>query len=179
MISLISIILEVDVKQKDVQGRGSAHFTYKSLQDPDKVFKVSIENGKDLDNGILRHIKMFKDHPKFFPEVFRIFKKGVELEKLDVEKATKEFKELDDVLKQNKSRLALLLTDINSGKSYDIAVGNANKFLQRKYPKLVGVFKKWCELIDDITKETSIHDLDIHKFNFGYSKQGKLKMLDI
>ena len=184
MISLVDIILEMNIKPKDPYAQGYEHDVFSNEHDPNKLFKVS---GGKLGKGggnlnPAKWIKVFKAHPEIFPVVYRSNDKGAEVEKLDAVKAQKEFEEIQKYIpEENVGSFKGLLNIIASGvdrKHAEVYIREYVDYLKENKPELVKPFMQYAKLVDAAQKAVGGR-VDVHAGNFGYDKQGKLKMLDI
>lgn len=174
----------MSVQQKDVYKDGTQHAVYKDHKDPNKIYKVVKPDHFDVSKQAYNWIKVFKEHPEYFPIVYKSTDRGASLERLDYNKANKEFNEIESVGKYDldlkRDWFQGLLKDIAEGEYDKDLVSKVGKYLQRESPELAASFKKFIDLM---IKLQPINDpewtLDAHAGNFGYSKGGKLKMLDI
>jgi hypothetical protein len=125
-------------------------------------------------------IKYFPNHPNLFPIIYNINGDEIEIERLDTKKAIKEFNILNNWFKKNlkMSFGSYLMRDYTFKHIYP----------DRPYPKLPSDFTeeykhildKYQKLINDIMKIVGKYFLlDVHSLNFGYDKNGNLKMFDI
>ena len=181
---LLNIILEVNVIPKEVYKDGTQHAVYKDHKDPNKIYKVVKPDHQDVPKQAYNWIKVFKENPEYFPIVYKSTDRGASLEKLDHVKASKEFSEISGVgrfdLGLEMSWFEGLLKDIAEGDYDKELVNKVGMHLQKEDPEVAAAFKRFITLM---TKLQPINDpeytLDAHAGNFGYSKNGKLKMLDI
>lgn len=186
MKSLVELILEnkideLSIKNKDVYASGVDHKIYQNLKDPNKLFKVKSpkydEPGSDVD-----WISLFDKYPQYFPKIYRRNEKGAEVEKLDALKAKKEFLDMSSLLHDIDGSLQGLFNMIGSNIEKEKTQKYVKEYfdhLKENNPELASKFLKWIKLISDISKISGLDRLDIHANNFGYDKQGKLKMIDI
>lgn len=179
---------EMHIKPKQVFNRGMEHEIYPSLKNPDILFKVG-----DLDI-IDEWYEVFKSDSEIFPKVYKIGKVPnknvyyVGLEKLD----TNRFQKKWDDLELSMEDIGVL--DVDRGETFsdlymnegsdaqvfkDIAIKlvNHSRNDYNFFVEFLTVIKK-CEkaILKVMGKDTIV---DVHKYNFGYSKDGKLKCLDI
>lgn len=193
------ILKELNFQKKEILGSGGEHKVYSSSKFPDRLFKVGRKK------SVEEWIEIFQSNPNLFPIVYKIgqFKKNenlffVMIEKLDTKKAIDEW----DYLHEKMEELDIIDDDDNGlygTDLYDIYInyggsdGNSVKFkiiedilekLKNYDNKAFNIFSKWFKLIKDCEKikEKILGRptrTDAHKYNFGYSKDGKLKCLDI
>lgn len=184
MISIIELILErIVTKTKDVYADGTQHAVYQNLKDPSKIFKVVKPDHSDVSKQAYDWIKIFKENPNLFPKVYRSSDRGAEVEKLDANKAKKDYTDVMLALKE-KSRqwdLTELLKDIAENETnYKATVNEFGEYLTKQDQRLASIFKNFVALIIKLQPINSKdYTLDIHQGNFGYDKSGKLKMIDL
>jgi len=176
---------ELSTKEKDPFGAGCYHRVYTSVKNPNMLYKVG---DRDIVEGWVR---IFKKYPDMFPKVYRVFpfKKNpnywvVEIEKLDRDRAEKEFKELDDFVYNCEltykglvirfSRIYLegyLSTVINNIKTHGV------EGLQKYIPLL----EKWADYLDRLAKILEVENdyPDFHEGNFAYDSNNNIKAIDI
>lgn len=194
---------ELGTKPKEVYDRGAFHMIYQSKNNPNVLFKIGTQSMVDT------WVDLFKSRPDIFPIVKRVgttdYKfpkdfveidpttyelikhnagdivkiKYVEIEKLDVNRASIHWDRLDEVVKQispSGKNLQIYLRSIGLEDSMEqefIEIGNklrGNKFIYDIFVDFYDLLSGVCEL-----KPAA----DIHRRNFGYDKNFKLKMLDI
>lgn len=195
---------ELDVKYKKPIGAGSEHsiFPYKKFQD--KIIKtyygainfkgsnpyLNINNTFDRDKS-----RLMKENPEFCAKVYKITERYAVIEKLN----TKKF--LADVEKINSCVFNYCIQDEETAKIFSIDVRNSDssdiqlsmliwyKALKNKdlLLKIMDhcnseVFKKLVNFLAAL-QHSSLHReynyLDIHDANFGYDKNGNIKLLDL
>ncbi len=183
MISLLKLLHEIEIKNKDPYAYGTQHNIYKSLNNNDRIFKVVNPDFEDVPEQTYDWIKIFKAHPDLFPKVFRSNDRGAEVEKLDVAGANKDFTEVESFLnaKFGKTSFKELLFDIVENESdYKQRINDYGQYLVKEDQKLALIFKKFISLMIKLQPINLPDDsIDIHQGNFGYDKSGKLKMIDI
>lgn len=180
--------LEEIGREKQPFGQGIEHQIFSSSNKPGVIFKVG---EWDVIN---EWYDVFKSDPNIFPTVYRLGRLPnkqyyyVELEKLDTEK----FEDNWDDLELDLEELGIL--DVDRGESftdlYTYEGSSASVFteigkklskhnpeLYKFYIELLTVIKKAEKIQNKILKKDTL--VDAHKYNFGYSKDGKLKCLDI
>lgn len=140
-----------------------------------KVFK----NSDDYDFKLTKDF--FPTHSEFFPIVYNITDNTITMENLDINKAKIEYNKLDNFFKKNykKSAYNFLYKDHSS-----IGSGNLEKpsQLSTELPYNINdLYVKFRTLIYNIDKIVGNKNslLDVHADNFGYDKDGTLKMIDI
>lgn len=192
-IKIRKILKELSIQQKEMIGKGLEHKIYSSLKYPDRLFKIGEKDVVD------EWIQVFQADPNLFPIVYQVgqFSKNknifyVILEKLDVQKAIDEWDYLHEkmevlnIIDEDDEGLYgrdLLDIYINHGDDKN-AIEDILKQLENFDKKSFDIFAKWFKLIKDCekVKERFVGHgtlIDAHKYNFGYSKDGKLKCLDI
>lgn len=193
------IVNELGTKPKEVYDRGAFHDIYQFKNKPDSLFKVGTEN------MVNSWVDIFKSRPDLFPVVYKTGKMNytlpkpftefvdglpvkhaagdtiklsyVEIEKLDVRQAVIHWDRLDKAVKEmsNKS-LQTYLTSIGLEDPMEqefIEIGN--KLKGDKF--LYDIFVDFYNLLSGVYEIKPA--ADVHKRNFGYDKNFKLKMLDI
>lgn len=183
------ILSEVRTQQKSEFGRGMEHRIYPSKSNPNRLFKVG-------DIGVTHWVKVFESNPEIFAKVFRTGKLDkwnyyAEIEKLQTDRVLSEWQQIEDKLEE----LGIIdsedegygrdITDIytNHGHDQNVITDIAKKLSE--YDKdTYNLFIKYFKLFKDCEKaiEKAVgHEtlVDAHRYNFGYSSDGKLKCLDI
>lgn len=202
------ILSELNIKDKNKEkfiGYGGYQYAFQS-DDKDKVIKFGRESNEDEDKGdgqgnytitkfanreynddeIYEFQEMSK-HPKYFPIFYKINKKFVVVEKLNSEKARQEYltiaKFLQNNFKINRPIFKELLKEYK-------AVGNffkMDEFYQKAHEfflknidnqNLKSAYYKFTSLVKSI-ENLRLFEIDISSTNFGYDKNGNLKMLDV
>jgi hypothetical protein len=175
-------------KDREMFNRGMEHVIFASETNPNILFKIG-----DLD-VIQEWYEVFKSNPEVFPKVYRMGKVPSEekyyvvIEKLNASKFEKEWDKLELALedvgavdpdKGENFTTVYIIDGTSSEKFIEIGVllKNHNKSAYNFYIKLLDVIKK-CEQsqLEVLGKDTLV---DAHKYNFGYSKDGKIKCLDL
>lgn len=125
-------------------------------------------------------IEFFQKHPNLFPIIYKVENNVVEMERLETKMAEKEFNLLQRWFKKNLkiSFSSYLMRDytfelIHPNKPYPI--------LPKEFPiEYIEIISKYQKLVDSIMKIVGKNFLlDVHSLNFGYDKNGNLKMFDI
>lgn len=126
---------------------------------------------------------------KFFPAGTVLPMDYVEMEKLDTERVNKEWDLLDEMLEHLTERdgyefldfLIIYMTNSPEAKANgydsDATIAKVDEEVKKYYPKLYPIFMNYINLTEKIQK-VSKEVPDLHRYNFGYDKQGKLKCLD-
>lgn len=181
-------IRELGTRKKSPLGHGIEHEIYFSEKKPNVVYKVG---ESDVVN---EWYEVFKSNPDIFPVVYKSGKTNkddfyyVELEKLDTEKFEDEWDDLELSLED------IGALDVDRGENftdlYTLEGTSSKKFIEigkslKKYNKtMYDFYIKFLDLLKRCEREqlkvTGKDTLvDAHKHNFGYSKDGKIKCLDI
>lgn len=172
-------IEEVKVVPKKKIGSGMEHDVYPSHKDPNTVFKIP--------KGVLPKIRMswvnlFKQHPDIFPKIIKSNDKYVVLEKLDTNKAMDEYYTLDSILKEDDklhdSDFAYTFFTIYKNHDKD-RLDAIDDYFEYVGDNAFDLYVKWRDLILKFL-DIMPYDYysDLHIGQFGYSKDGTLKILD-
>lgn len=176
-------VKELSIKGKMPLGSGIQHVVYPSLKDPSKVFKIAYSEKGDkivkINNSV---IEMFQKYPEIFPIVYNKTDRYVSLERLNTERAEKEYDllnqalEKDDELYMGDFAYTLFLVFREQNEELENQIDEYFASLPSPLPKL---FVKWKNLIKTFF-EIMPNDYysDLHIEQFGYTKDGKLKILD-
>jgi hypothetical protein len=179
-IKLIDLLSE-GFKKGNKIGSGTEHDIFQSLTDEDRVLKCN--RGNKIDNT--DWVKLFKRYPKYFPKVYGSDDKCVEIEKLDTDKAVKDYEILEKALEDDAYRfvnedegwtLSMILVNLADNPKM---LKQVLKVIIDKKPDSVETFKKFFNLTRGIIKIMQGKKPDINKLNFAYTKDGSLKMIDI
>lgn len=157
-------------------GSGMEHNVYPSHRNPDTVYKVG--KGKIR----MSWVRLFREHPNIFPRVLDVKDNYVTLEKLDTNKAMNEYLTLDSLLKEDDE-----LHDSDFAYTFHVIYRNndqerlklIDQHFQNMGQNVYNTYSKWRDLIlnfFDIMPPNYYSDL--HLGQFGYSKDGTLKILD-
>jgi hypothetical protein len=189
------IIKEISVDKKERMGRGSFHDVYPLKYDSDKVVKVPrLKDGyaasEYLEPGSDSWFNTFKKYPQYFPEVYKITDKYIILEKLDTERVKQELFKMEDDLVSISPVISDMIEEHNYGVTeilYWLILGKLlgnkeeidiyNDIIEKSHFK--DIFKRYFDLLFNIRNERIRGFIDVNDGNFGYNKEGKLKMLDI
>jgi len=184
---------EVRTQQKGEFNRGMEHRIYSSKYNPDRLFKVG-------DEGVLYWVKVFRSNPNIFAEVFRTGKindsevRGTyyaEIEKLQTDRVIKEWEQMEEKLEEigvidsEDGSFGRDITDIYTNHGDDQkTISEIAKKLNEYDKDTYNLFIKYFTLFKDCEKAIEKivgHEtlVDAHRYNFGYSPDGKLKCLDI
>lgn len=184
---------EVRTQQKNEFNRGMEHRIYASKNNPDRLFKVG-------DEGVLDWVKVFRSNPNIFAQVFRTgtIKSDkthenyyAEIEKLQTDRVVKEWQFMEDKLEEigvidsEDESFGRDITDIYTNHGHDqktisYIANKLNDYNKEAYDLFIKYFKvfKDCErAIENVVGHETL--VDAHRYNFGYSSDGKLKCLDI
>ncbi len=187
---------EVRTTKKVEYGKGMEHRIYPSSKYPDRLLKIG---EKDI---VEQWVKIFQSNPKIFPKIYRVGKISnyqysdsdvffVEIEKLDTNKALKEWDQLEDKLEESgiidfeDGAFGRDITDIYTNYEGDQkTITHIATELKKYNVEGYNLFIKWFKLFKECQKAIEIvvgHEtlVDAHKYNFGYGKDGNLKCLDI
>lgn len=184
---------EVRTQQKSEFNRGMEHRIYVSKYNPDRLFKVG-------DEGVLHWVEVFRSNPNIFAKVFRTgkindVKKGgtyyAEIEKLQTDRVIKEWEQIEEKLEEigiidsEDGAFGRDITDIYTNHGHDQkTISEIAKRLNEYDKDTYNIFIKYFKLFKDCEKAIERvvgHEtlVDAHRYNFGYSSDGKLKCLDI
>lgn len=203
------ILSELNIKDKNLSkyiGHGGYQYAFQS-DDENKVIKFGRKSNEDKeekdgqgnytitkfakreynDEEIYQFEEMAK-YPKYFPIFYKINKKFVVIEKLNIYEARKNYNEILQIIKSKypDQNFRNLLYELKE-------VGKPEKMMQFFFEmygyilshqkvitnsKLRYFFYNICNLVIDITK-LKLFEIDISSTNFGYDKNDNLKMLDI
>ena len=181
-------VTELGTKEKTPYGGGIEHRIYSSEKNPDVLFKVG---EKDV---IFEWYDLFVNNPEFFAKVYGIGKIPnsnnfyVKIEKLDTQKFESKWDSMEESLEDTG------ILDVDRGESFvDIYLnyGSDSEKIKEILLSLkshdVSSFKFFTELIQLIKQAEKVQNdflkkdtlIDVHKYNFGYTKDGKIKILDV
>lgn len=174
-----NLIQELNPKEKTPLGKGRHHVVYPNLRDPSKVFKTPKEGFPKIN---YKWVKMFEEHPDMFPKVYRVSDRYVSLEKLDTNKAITEYQLLDGLLKKDDELYSgdfaytLYRVYVYDDKDLEREIDN---YFDNMNIGVATIYKRWKKLIFDFFNlMPEGYNSDLHQDQFGYSKEGKLKILD-
>lgn len=168
--------------------QGLEHRIFSSKKNPDILFKIG--EGEIIDEWV----DTFKNDPTVFPIIYRVGYmpdkdyKFVTLEKLDVKKFEEKWDDLELALEdigavdvdRRESFTDLYANEGTDSKVFGeiaIELKKHNKEVFDFYIDLLRVIKRAEKVQNDTLKKDTL--VDAHKYNFGYDKEGKLKMLDV
>jgi hypothetical protein len=171
-------------RKKELYADGGDMYLYPYLQDDNKIIKTS----DDYPEMVEHHANFFKKRPDIYPIVYKQTKNYLILEKLDDVKANKDIIEM---LYYYKNKYNIKPRNIHSSRKLTehefIEQIMFDFFRYRIYKNIV--IGKYRELFDRITyitttvlplyKDQEIKFPDINTSNFGYTKDGVLKLLDV
>lgn len=176
------MILEMSITSKDVYKSGTQHELYKDHHDPNKIYRVVMQGHPDISKQAYDWVKVFKAHPQYFPIIYKATERGASVEKLDANKAHKEYNAIENLMRDSLGFRWFegLLKDIAEGDNPKDTISKVGTYLQQEDPQLASAFKRFIQLMFKLQPINSPDwTLDAHAGNFGYDKQGHLKMLDI
>jgi len=179
---------ELKGKPKEMFNRGMEHTIFASETNPNILFKIG-----DLD-VIEEWYEVFKSNPEAFAKVYRMGKVPSEnkyyvvIEKLNSKKFEEDWDKLElaledvgavDVDKGENFTTLYIIDGTSSEKFIEIGIllKNHDKSVYNFYIKLLDVIKKCEKSQFEVLGKDSL--VDAHKYNFGYSKDGKLKCFDL
>jgi hypothetical protein len=149
------------------------------------VIKSKIKGDFDIENKS-SWFHIFKNNPETFPVIYDINKNQIKLEKLDTDKAENEIKKMKDFLYQyGDSWIRNIIENEYAATSRVLfqSIGNLDYILYilKKYGdgEIEKIFKKWIVFFKKLSEIKGSEFFEVHDYNFGYSKNNKLKMLDI
>jgi hypothetical protein len=189
------ILKEVSVEKKERMGRGSFHDVYPLKYDSSKVIKVprrvsDYAVAEYWEAGPDAWFNIFKKYPQYFPEVYKITNKYIVLEKLDTNRVKQDLIKMEDDLVS----ISSTLSDMIENKNYDVTdvldklvlgkliniredIKTLDMLIKKSHNK--DLFKRYIDLLSAIRSERIRDFIDVNDGNFGYNKEGELKMLDI
>lgn len=182
MTSLVQLIQEMNITPKDVYKTGTQHELYKDHKDPDKIYRVVKPGHQDISKQAYNWVKVFQEYPQYFPKVYKATDRGASVEKLDANKAHKEFNTIENHMREDMGFRWFegLLKDIAEGDNPKDVISKVGEYLQKEDPQSASAFKRFVTLMFKLQPINSPDwTLDAHAGNFGYDKQGHLKMLDL
>lgn len=184
---LIDILNEIVTKEKKSLGQGRYHKLYPHPTNPDVLYKVG------LYHVMYEWVPVFKAHPDLFPKVYGDIKSNVIMvkgyngekykreaswilvEKLDTKTFNDFFEELYEI-DLGMSPLAALFNVHLKGRYSDVVM----TFLDGVKREAPDMYDRCVELFDLTAKVLEVApEFDLHAYQFGYDKTGKLKCLDI
>lgn len=193
--------------EKPEIGSGADHHIFPSKHNPNIVYKLGSEHAVDFWYDMFKNnpkifpivykrgktkMKLKKDKVVFQDNTFVRLKAGsvnpvdyVEMEKLDPKRAESEWRMLDSAIIditeeqwdfQDYVLHFALFESSNMKPDYDLMTHVLDE-LKSDFPDEYRMMTRFLELIIEI-KKINQHP-DLHIYNFGYDKAGKLKCLDI
>lgn len=150
-------------------------YTTKVIQSDDKIIKIFDYETDEYKNIV----KYFTLDDNIFPKIYKIDNLEITMELLDVKKSEKEYNKLNKYLKEKYkiSAYKILFNDYYPYANKEEKIDESKIILSKD---LEIIYNKFKVLIDKIMKIVGKHFLlDIHSNNFGYDKEGNLKMFDI
>lgn len=183
------VLKEVRTQQKGEFNRGMEHRIYPSKSNPNRLFKVG-------DIGVTHWVKIFDSNPDIFAKVFRRGKLDkwnyyAEIEKLQTDRVLSEWQKMEDkmeelgIIDSEDEGYGRDITDIYTNHGHDAKIiadiadklKNYDKDSYNLFIKYFKLFKDCERAIEQVTGYESL--VDAHRYNFGYSSDGKLKCLDL
>lgn len=177
-----------NIQLKPILGYGADHQVYKSLTNPDKIFKVELRPGE-----IDKWYNTFNSHPELFAKTYKKVKvKGKNgeqltaavMEKLDVAPFQKLWDEMETLLSKSQQNLSASektglerLTKKMKEPYYGKQWSDFLTYLKTNGGSSSQKINEFSTLVDKLYKVTP--NPDVRKFNFGYNKEGVLKSLDL
>lgn len=169
---------------------GTEHVLYQDPAHPDRLYKrietKSLERFEDI-------VSLFQQHPHIFPRIYKRGADWINIEKLDTSQARREYELLadflgeDDFLDEYNPDWEELDPKFADAPAEILQIWQRWRTLLTEYTQIYLAFKRDKEAaflsmrIEDYAKlkDTTIAGNDIHGDQFGYSKTGRLKILDI
>ena len=188
LISKLKNVKNPNIRIKPILGYGADHQVYKSLTNPDIIFKVELRPGE-----IDKWYNTFNSHPELFAKTYKKVKvKGKNgeqltaavMEKLDVAPFQKLWDEMETLLSKSQQNLSASektglerLTKKMKGPYYGKQWSDFLTYLKTNGGASSQKINEFSTLVDKLYKVTP--NPDVRKFNFGYNKEGVLKSLDL
>jgi len=193
-------------RARKAMGGGIEHTIYPSTNEPDVVYKLGFKktvdrwyevfkNNPDIFPKVYKRgktkIKLKKDLNVYTPKGYVSLKAGslvlldyVKLEKLDTKRAENEWGIIDMAIEEISERDGYEFLDflISYMIGFDDQERKATEEKLSKNKPVYDLFLKYVSLIDKLLPigNTNTKNIpDVHRYNFGYDKQGNLKCLDI
>jgi hypothetical protein len=176
---------EVKPIPKPEFGSGFFHTVYSSRKHPDRLYKIGDEE------IVNEWVSTFKENPKYFPKVYRVFPyskkpylKVVEIEKLNTGIAKVEFDKIDKFLIDISSDVNcngkfITILDFFEYPCFEKIITAAQA---TNNPQIIPLLYKWGKFISAVKKIVDKdlgRDIDLHRGNVAYDNEGNLKMIDI
>ena len=146
---------------------GEDHDIFQDETDPNKLDRVSKK-------GDTSWVKVFSSNPDIFPTVYEKIDNGAKVEKLDTVKAQNDYRKVSKALDKDSS-FEGILNMIGAG---NVPTEEIKKIFINTHPDIAQKFKDFATVVGKVRRAASLDRVDAHEGNFGYSKDGKLKMLD-
>lgn len=175
----------LEIYNKQMLGRGAYQRAYPSITNPDIIYKVGYEG------DLLHWVKIFKKYPDLFVRIYGKIKTTVvpiknfqgaviskeprdyvAVEKVDTERFVNFFHDVEMYFKEN--TFQHYIRNYQTSMEQFIFVGKKIKQLK---PELLDDYVDFINLIYKITK--IYPEADLHKDQFGYDKNNKIKCFDI
>lgn len=167
------ILMELNISDKNqsrFMGAGDFQDVYIS-KFGDTVIKFP--KNKFYDDLELEDYSFMKEYPKYFSNIYKVTKNYAVVEKLDSKAAKEDYLEIQKRFTPLLRRILL--------KFYEEPKKQAEEY-KKELGGLFPKFKMFVNLIQNIAKVKGTKlgsSLDINEGNFGYDKNGTLKMIDI
>lgn len=187
------MLKELNIKPENKDkfiANGDRQYTFKS-SDPDKVVKFGRNKNEDSinDKDFVKRIytteelyefKVMAKYPQWFPIIYKIGKDYVYIETLNTTKAKEDWEEIVIYI-----RNYYIKTGLNPVLFDNILEDFRDNFIDPDYKQLYinlwhkSKSRKFIDLVKNIYNERLFGLTDIHEGQFGYDKNGNLKMLDV
>lgn len=185
LVSFLKKNIFEEIKKKEQFARGMEHIIYPMKSDPTKLIKV----GKTGD--VAEWSVIFEKNPDIFPQVFRfgVIKDGKGMAFAIVERMnTKKFENNWNELQNDLELLGIIdqdenqsLTDVYMELAIKSDLSELDEIGDKLHENNMGSADFYDELKDlIINADKAIGGvMDVHKYNFGYDKEGNIKFIDI
>lgn len=194
-----------EARSRKELGRGVEHTVYPSTNEPNVVYKLgpkrtvdkwyeTFKNNPDIFPNVYKRgktkIKLKTDQDILTPNGYVKLKAGdfrpieyVKLEKLDTKRVEKEWGLIDNAIEEISERDGYEFLDflINYMNNFDNEERMAIEKELSKNKMIYDLFLKYMSVVDrllSVVKGEGKNIPDIHRYNFGYDKEGNLKCLD-
>lgn len=148
-------------------GRGTIHTVYAFRSDDTKAFKTA--DGQEINS---RDIEIFKSNPEIFPIVYRVGKTYVVLERLNTQRASREYETLTNVYGES-----IVMAIYHAYMDDDFRELHDRFYNTHKQYR--GLYSIWEDLVLEFLHSfPKYYRFDLHGGQFGYSDDGRLKVLD-
>jgi len=201
------MIHELDIKKKSQLGKGTQHTVFPYEKFADKVIKTRwgdldvakkhsfLVNHEPMN---VEELEIFQRYPNLFVKVYKISKNYAVLEKLDTKNFQSDSHKIALGIFQYIVDMGGIISvpytiDTNISDSTDIDPTFFIWMAIRKYLDSMlhnissycpPYFKQWINFLKELEKielpkDYRYNTLDVHDRNFGYNKQGEIRMLDL